>query len=359
LMVLIGVGVQLAVGNTAENQNLGDRLAISIGGVWWAAWSVWTILYLKPHPGKALPAGEWLLTKGWVSTAATLRQAASFPETFKFLIAYFLYSDSYSTIGYLGVLVMQQQMCLPSFLVGIVLLEVLAFAVAGNILSLRIQYHFNAQPKQMIFLALSGYVLLCGLGLLGLIPGSPIGLKTVPEAFIFGAVHGMMLGPVQSYSRTLFSDLVIPGKEAEFFALFEITDKGSSWLGPLVVGEVYRVTRSINAGFVYLMAMTAFPALLLLTVDHRKGMRQVRLLASQQRGDRPLMPHPHAAFEDAPSADSESRELEEPAGESLATHGRDDSPRAEAAGGGARSGRGGGDAGGLEGAGLAQHKGPG
>jgi MFS-type transporter involved in bile tolerance (Atg22 family) len=35
-----------------------------------------------------------------------------------------------------------------------------------------------------------------------------------------------MLGPVQSYSRTVFSDLVIPGKEAEFFALYEITDKG-------------------------------------------------------------------------------------------------------------------------------------
>ena len=41
-----------------------------------------------------------------------------------------------------------------------------------------------------------------------------------------------MIGAVQSYSRTMFCDLLIPGKEAEFFALFEITDKGSSWLGP-------------------------------------------------------------------------------------------------------------------------------
>jgi UMF1 family MFS transporter len=38
----------------------------------------------------------------------------------------------------------------------------------------------------------------------------------------------------------VFSDLVIPGKEAEFFALYEITDKGSSWLGPLAVGEIFR-----------------------------------------------------------------------------------------------------------------------
>ena len=74
----------------------------------------------------------------------------------------------------------------------------------------------------------------------------------------------------------MFSDLVIPGKEAEFFALYEITDKGSSWLGPLAVGEIFRITRSINLGFAYLLAMIILPAALLLSVDHRKGMLDVR-----------------------------------------------------------------------------------
>ena len=60
----------------------------------------------------------------------------------------------------------------------------------------------------------------------GLIPDLQFGLTNVWEGFLFGAIHGLMLGPVQSYSRTVFSDLIIPGKEAEFFALYEITDKG-------------------------------------------------------------------------------------------------------------------------------------
>jgi MFS-type transporter involved in bile tolerance (Atg22 family) len=60
---------------------------------------------------------------------------------------------------------------------------------------------------------------------------SPIGLKSTPEAFLFAAIHGLCIGAVQSYSRTMMSDLLIPGKECEFFALYEITDKGSSWLG--------------------------------------------------------------------------------------------------------------------------------
>jgi hypothetical protein len=38
----------------------------------------------------------------------------------------------------------------------------------------------------------------------------------------------------------------------------------------------FRVTRSINLGFAYLFAMIILPAALLLSVDHRKGMLDVR-----------------------------------------------------------------------------------
>ena len=284
---IFAAGLLVAVPSNADNQNLGHRLVICLGAVWWGVWSVWTFLRLKPHPAKALPPGEWLLTKGWTSTAAKLGQAASFSETLKLLVAYFLYSDSYSTIASLGVLVMQQQICMTLLPLFVISTLVLVCALAGNFLSLRIQQYFKLQPKYMIFGCLCVYALICVVGILGLIPGSPLGLKSEPEAYIFGALHGLMLGPVQSYSRTLYSDLVIPGKEAEFFALYEISDKGSSWLGPLVIGEIFRATRNINAGFVYLIVMTIFPALLLLTVDHRKVMAEVRKLASQEGAHAP------------------------------------------------------------------------
>ena len=32
-----------------------------------------------------------------------------------------------------------------------------------------------------------------------------------------------LLGPVQAFSRALFADLTLPGREAEFFALYEVT----------------------------------------------------------------------------------------------------------------------------------------
>ena len=64
----------------------------------------------------------------------------------------------------------------------------------------------------------------------------------------------------------MFSDLLIPGREAECFALYEISDKGSSWLGPMVVAEIINLTGKHHWGFLYLAIMTLLPALLLLSV---------------------------------------------------------------------------------------------
>ena len=48
--------------------------------------------------------------------------------------------------------------------------------------------------------------------------------------------------PNQAFGRALYADLSLPGHEAEFFALYEITDRGSSWLGPLVAAAILQVS---------------------------------------------------------------------------------------------------------------------
>jgi UMF1 family MFS transporter len=61
----------------------------------------------------------------------------------------------------------------------------------------------------------------------------------------------------------MYSDLLIPGKEAEFFALYEVTDKGSSWLGPLVVGLIHSATSLHHLSFIYLLVMTVLYSLII------------------------------------------------------------------------------------------------
>merc|ERR1712216_116001 len=163
-----------------------------------------------------------------------------------------------------GVLLMNELLCMSNSMLGIIFIEVLAVAVFGNWLTLKVQQRFALQAKHMIFGCLCGYILLSCVGLLGFI-------------------HGLCIGSIQSFSRVMFSDLLIPGREAEFFALYEITDRGSSWLGPLVIAQVGTATGEYRLGFAYLLVMLILPSILLLTIDHEKGMKDVRAFADAQK----------------------------------------------------------------------------
>ena len=284
--VLIAIVMMLLIGSRQDSDslaspmnNLAERIGIFWCGLWWAVFSLWTFRFLKPHSGKTLGEGEWLWTKGWTSTASTLAAARAYPQTFKFFVAYFLYSDSYSTMASVGILIFSELLCMPTFTLALVYIEVMIFAIVGNFLALYLQRRWGSSTKHMILYCLAIYVAMTAWGMLGMIPASPVGLKQGWEAYAFGAVHGLLIGPVQSYSRSLYADLLIPGQEAEFYALYEISDKSSSWIGPMVVAEIIRLTGNYRLGFLYLFFMLLVPAALLSRVDRDKGRAEVLAMA--------------------------------------------------------------------------------
>ena len=67
--------------------------------------------------------------------------------------------------------------------------------------------------------------------------------------------------PAQGLCRR---DHLIPaGREGEYYGFYEISDKGTSWLGPLAFGLVYQLTASYRVGLVslliFLFALLAAP----------------------------------------------------------------------------------------------------
>jgi MFS-type transporter involved in bile tolerance (Atg22 family) len=46
------------------------------------------------------------------------------------------------------------------------------------------------------------------------------------------------MGGLSSFCRSLYGELIPPGFEAAFYALYAITDKGSSVFGPAIVGAI-------------------------------------------------------------------------------------------------------------------------
>jgi UMF1 family MFS transporter len=106
----------------------------------------------------------------------------------------------------------------------------------------RISSLFRLSPTQTILSCILSFELIPLYGLLGYIPAVQrlgyLGLQQQWEMYPLGAVYGFVLGGLSSYCRSLFGELIPRGYEAQFYALYAITDKGSSVFGPAIVGAI-------------------------------------------------------------------------------------------------------------------------
>lgn len=82
-----------------------------------------------------------------------------------------------------------------------------------------------------------------------------------------GALIGLAAGPVQAASRTLLCRLSPPGRTTQFFGLFALTGKITSFMGPLLVGLTTDLTSSQRLGVLPLVGFFVVGALVLTRVD--------------------------------------------------------------------------------------------
>ncbi len=99
-----------------------------------------------------------------------------------------------------------------------------------------------------------------------------------------GAVYGFVLGGLSSYCRSLFGELIPPGSEAAFYALYAITDKGSSIFGPAIVGAITDRYGEIRPAFVFLAVLIFIPMPLMMLVDVDRGKRDGAKMANELEG---------------------------------------------------------------------------
>jgi UMF1 family MFS transporter len=73
------------------------------------------------------------------------------------------------------------------------------------------------------------------------------------EFFVLSGLVGFVMGGTQALSRSTYSLMIPKGREAEYFALYEVSDRGTSWIGPLVFGLAMQFTRSYRVSILSLI----------------------------------------------------------------------------------------------------------
>ncbi|MCG5438036.1 MFS transporter [Micromonospora foliorum] len=240
------------------------RWSIVSAGVWWAVFTLVPLRWLRERPSAAAALARRgnVLTDGFRQLGRTLREIKAYPLTLFFLLAFLVYNDGIQTVITLASQYGTEELRLDqsTLIITILLVQFLAF---GGALSLgALARRIGAWKTVLLSLVLWTGVII---GAFRLPAEAPV------PFMVLGAAIGLVLGGSQALSRSLFSQLIPAGKEGEYYGFYEISDKGTSWLGPLAFGLVFQLTASYRVGLVSLLIFFVVGFLLLAAVPIRRA----------------------------------------------------------------------------------------
>ncbi|WP_436533888.1 MFS transporter [Actinoplanes sp. HUAS TT8] len=259
---LVAVTLLAQEGNPQRTLDVA-RWSIVSAGVWWAAFTLVPLLWLKDRPGaESTPERGNVLTDGFKQLGHTIKHMRAYPLTLAFLGAYLIYNDGIQTVITLASQFGTEELKLEQSTLIITILIVQFLAFGGALLLGAMATKLGARNTILVSLVLWLVVVVAAFWL-------PEG-KPIPF-MILGAGIGLVLGGSQALSRSLFSQLIPEGREGEYYGFYEISDKGTSWLGPLLFGLIFQLTNSYRLGIVSLVVFFLIGGILLAFVPIRRA----------------------------------------------------------------------------------------
>jgi UMF1 family MFS transporter len=241
------------------------RLSLLSAGLWWGLFTLIPFFRLRDRPA----ADTWSdgeagskVTQSFGQLRSTFAHLRGYPQTLTFLIAYLFYNDGIQTVIYAASIFGQEQIRLSSQQLIMIILVVQFIAFLGALL-----FGWAAGKVGAYRTILASLALWCAVVALGYL--LPVG-RFLPFLAL-AVLIGLVLGGSQALSRSLFSQLIPRGREAEYFSLYQCAERGTSWLGTLLFGLVFQLTASYRYAIVALVIFFIIGGLILARVDIRKG----------------------------------------------------------------------------------------
>jgi UMF1 family MFS transporter len=241
------------------------RIAMCTAGLWWIGFSVPVRRWLPERIGvgaSGTPGGGSVLSSGFRQLAATLRHLRGFPLTLAFLGAFLIYNDGIQTVITVSAQYGDKELRLSDtvLLSGILLVQFVAYVGAVGLG--RLAEYFGA--KRVVLGSLVVWLIVVGIAY-------RLRAGVAWQFYAVAVLIALVLGGSQALSRAMFSRLIPPGSEAQYFGFYEISDAGTSWLGPLIFGLTYQNTGSYRNALASLVVFFVLGLILLARVPVRRG----------------------------------------------------------------------------------------
>lgn len=243
------------------------RISLVSAGLWWGGFTLIPLLRLRSRGAvRPLPPGERYLTVGFRQLGHTFRQMRGYPQTLLFLAAYLLYNDGIQAVIALSSQFGAEELGLDQgvLIPAILMVQFVAFggALGFGWLARRIGAKAAILLSLVLWTAVVSYAYVM-----------PAGVPA--QFFLLAGVIALVLGGSQALSRSVFSQMIPRGQEAEYFSIYEVSERGTSWLAPLLFGLAYQNTGSYRIAIVSLIIFFVAGFILLCFVNIRKAAADV------------------------------------------------------------------------------------
>jgi UMF1 family MFS transporter len=267
ILLAVNLGVVTAHDALGLSQATAVRLSLLSAGLWWGLFTVVPFIRLRNRPpASVVPVGgRGMVRQSFGQLLQTLTHARAYPMTLLFLAAYLFFNDGIQTVISVSSTYGEKQLGFETQVLIATILLVQFVAFFGALAFGRVARRYGSRRTIMGGLVIWMVIVIAGF----LLPAGQIA-----PFLAMGIAIGVVLGGTQALSRSLFSQLIPKGREAEYFSLYQAGERGTSWLGTLVFGLVHQLTGSYRPAIVALGIFFVVGLFLLTKVDMRRGIAE-------------------------------------------------------------------------------------
>jgi MFS transporter, UMF1 family len=192
----------------------------------------------------------------------TFGELREFPQTMRFLLAYLFFNDGIQTVITASSVYGAEQLRFSQNQLVQTILLVQFVAFGGALIFGRVAGRIGAWRAVLWSLALWTLVVVAAF----FVPA-----KAYLPFIVLAVFIGIVLGGSQALARSMYSQLVPRGREAEFFSFYQAMERGTSWFGFMTFGLVHQLTDSYRLAILALLVFFLLGGWLLSRVDMRRG----------------------------------------------------------------------------------------
>jgi UMF1 family MFS transporter len=234
-------------------------------GIWWSLFSQYSFYYL-PNGNQEVKVTKDIFWNGFKELKLVWKQLDHHLGLKRFLPAFFLYSMALQTVLLVAAYYGEEEIAWASssektigLIVSILLIQIVA--IFGAILTARASERFGNIP---VLIAINGiWAVLCVVAYY---------TRTPMQFYIVAGFVGMVMGGMQSLSRSTYSKLLPETRDTtSFFSFYDVTEKIGIVIGMVCFGLIDHISGSMRNSILFFIVFFILGGIMLLRIPFNRS----------------------------------------------------------------------------------------